>query len=393
MRPHAAGRVDDHIYGHFLEHIYHSCNGGLWGDVVWNRTFEETRSREPGWRVAAGVIESPPGEPRESRFTFVENWRDYEYTLDVQKTLGEGELLVLFREDAGHSWDTLVLGKTIALESFGLDRQTRKNVTVTLATASGAIENDRWQRIRVRCDRYQLQAWLDNRPLFDAGDKNGYQRGGIGVGVRKARGRFRNLQVTALDGTVLLSPPAPSPARHWQAFGPGEVGLSTEEPLNDKHCLILRGETGETGVSQANFCLHKGDTLRGSLWARGRGMLAVKLANQQRTLPALADTWQEYPLEFTPPADQPNAMLRIAARGKASVSLDQVSLMSDSARAIGGFRSDLLAAVKDLHPSLIRWPGGSFVGGYRWKSGIGPQKSRVGKMGLGRIRPAQPGHR
>ena len=28
------GQIDDKIYGHFLEHIYHSCNGGLWGEVV-----------------------------------------------------------------------------------------------------------------------------------------------------------------------------------------------------------------------------------------------------------------------------------------------------------------------------------------------------------------------
>ena len=33
-------RIDERVYGHFLEHIYHSCNGGLWGDLVWNRSFE-----------------------------------------------------------------------------------------------------------------------------------------------------------------------------------------------------------------------------------------------------------------------------------------------------------------------------------------------------------------
>jgi alpha-N-arabinofuranosidase len=29
--------IDEKIYGQFLEHIYHSVNGGLWGDMVWNR--------------------------------------------------------------------------------------------------------------------------------------------------------------------------------------------------------------------------------------------------------------------------------------------------------------------------------------------------------------------
>src|SRR5205085_5029128 len=33
--------VDVLLYGHFLEHIYHSAHGGLWGELVWNRSFEE----------------------------------------------------------------------------------------------------------------------------------------------------------------------------------------------------------------------------------------------------------------------------------------------------------------------------------------------------------------
>jgi enterochelin esterase-like enzyme/alpha-L-arabinofuranosidase/type 1 glutamine amidotransferase len=34
-------RIDEKVYGHFFEHIYHSANGGLWGDQVWDRSFEE----------------------------------------------------------------------------------------------------------------------------------------------------------------------------------------------------------------------------------------------------------------------------------------------------------------------------------------------------------------
>ena len=42
------GRIDEKVYGHFLEHIYHSCNGGLWGEIIWNRSFEEKQSKEMG---------------------------------------------------------------------------------------------------------------------------------------------------------------------------------------------------------------------------------------------------------------------------------------------------------------------------------------------------------
>jgi alpha-L-arabinofuranosidase len=33
--------IDCKIYGHFLEHIFHSVNGGLWGELIWNRSFEQ----------------------------------------------------------------------------------------------------------------------------------------------------------------------------------------------------------------------------------------------------------------------------------------------------------------------------------------------------------------
>ena len=46
--------IDEKIYGQSLEPVYHSVNGGLWGDVVWNRSFEETLT-EGAWKVAGGA--------------------------------------------------------------------------------------------------------------------------------------------------------------------------------------------------------------------------------------------------------------------------------------------------------------------------------------------------
>ncbi len=41
-----------------------------------------------------------------------------------------------------------------------------------------------------------------------------------------------------------------------------------------------------------------------------------------------------------------------------------------------GFRTDVLAAVRDLGVSNVRWPGGNFVSGYHWTDGIGPADDR-----------------
>ena len=42
----------------------------------------------------------------------------------------------------------------------------------------------------------------------------------------------------------------------------------------------------------------------------------------------------------------------------------------------GGFRNDVIAALKELKVPMVRWPGGCFADEYHWRDGIGPQKDR-----------------
>lgn len=41
-----------------------------------------------------------------------------------------------------------------------------------------------------------------------------------------------------------------------------------------------------------------------------------------------------------------------------------------------GFRTDVMAEVKQLGVPIIRYPGGNFVSGYHWLDGVGPKKNR-----------------
>ena len=41
-----------------------------------------------------------------------------------------------------------------------------------------------------------------------------------------------------------------------------------------------------------------------------------------------------------------------------------------------GFRTDVMAAVKNLGVSILRYPGGNFASGYNWKDGVGPKDQR-----------------
>ena len=43
---------------------------------------------------------------------------------------------------------------------------------------------------------------------------------------------------------------------------------------------------------------------------------------------------------------------------------------------IRGFRNDVIAALRELHVPVVRWPGGCFADEYHWRDGIGPRAKR-----------------
>ena len=42
-----------------------------------------------------------------------------------------------------------------------------------------------------------------------------------------------------------------------------------------------------------------------------------------------------------------------------------------------GYRKDVIAALKELKLSIVRWPGGCFASGYHWKDGVGTSRVPV----------------
>jgi alpha-L-arabinofuranosidase len=47
-----------------------------------------------------------------------------------------------------------------------------------------------------------------------------------------------------------------------------------------------------------------------------------------------------------------------------------------------GFRGDVLELVRELGPTLVRYPGGNFVSSYRWEDGVGPVEERPQRLDL-----------
>ncbi len=55
---------------------------------------------------------------------------------------------------------------------------------------------------------------------------------------------------------------------------------------------------------------------------------------------------------------------------------EEGSPLSDS----NGYRRDVIEAVRNLHVSLLRWPGGNFSSNYNWMDGIGPRDQRPKRL-------------
>lgn len=110
------------------------------------------------------------------------------------------------------------------------------------------------------------------------------------------------------------------------------------------------------------------------------GITAVEIrltggnADKTVTLSNLSSEYKTYQISFRSQNPDQNATLRITPKGDGKVWIGTVSLMpSDN---IEGFRSDVIALLRELNSPIYRWPGGNFVSGYNWKDGIGDRDKR-----------------
>ena len=381
-------RIDEKIYGHFLEHIYHSVNGGLWGELIWDRSFEDWGGAAR-WATEGDCLAQKSLEHGVTLLVGDASWRDYELTLEARKTGGDEGFLILARAADPKTFYWANLGGW-QNRRHALERSEGGRRGVVGASKDGSIEKGKWCSIRVRCEGARIQVSLDGQPVIDFTDPKPLAAGKVGVGTWATQAQFRNLKVAALDGKPLHAGLPTTGAggnavsQKWEAYGGGRFTRVSDNPLNSEFCQGIAGDGPETGVQQRPLCIRKGESYVGSLWARGHaeGGLAVRLldgANRlaEQALPAPGGEWKEYPFALSAQADADNALIQVGLVGKGSVCLDQVSLMPKTWKDAGGFRPDLLKAIADLRPPVIRWPGGCFASFYRWKDGVGPQHKRV----------------
>ncbi len=177
--------------------------------------------------------------------------------------------------------------------------------------------------------------------------------------------------------------------REWDAndtwIYDAQTEFSSLDPFNGPRCAKL---TSPASLTQSGLAARKGMTYRFSGYLRGdrdagaevvlKTMLPdgnwMELASAK--IPKLSEKWTKYTAKMISTGTTDRAVFELRARGIGSVWADKLSLMPMD--NIDGWRADVVQAVKEARPGIIRW-GGSVCdpGGYRWKNGIGDRDRRA----------------
>jgi alpha-N-arabinofuranosidase len=103
--------------------------------------------------------------------------------------------------------------------------------------------------------------------------------------------------------------------------------------------------------------------------------------------------WKRYSAHLVPPETDTNTTLSIAFRGPATLWLDNASLMPED--NVGGWRCDVVDAVKALKPGVIRFGGSALddlnLGDFEWKDTVGDPDHRKPFRAWGGLQPTGPG--
>jgi hypothetical protein len=157
--------------------------------------------------------------------------------------------------------------------------------------------------------------------------------------------------------------------------------------------LALSGETAQMlclydpamgkGIVQTDVWVRAGETLELELWALAQSQptkLEIILRPRVPKLPPYAATellidkpyWSRYTVTLPCPADDDHAELALKMRSLTLVWLDQIHL-----RPAGEFlRRDAIEAMKQLRPTVLRYPGGCECTSFRWRHSVGPAHRR-----------------
>lgn len=173
--------------------------------------------------------------------------------------------------------------------------------------------------------------------------------------------------------------------RHWIPIGAEEfVTMDTNKPYTGENTPLVKLDKKEPhGLQQSGLAVRKGKSYAGRIVLAGTLGATVKVslvwgdaANDRQTvvISKLGPSYVKFPLHFQAEADSDNARLEVSGTGNGAFHVGAVSLMP--ANNVQGFRAEVIAALKQLHSGVYRFPGGNFVSAHEWRNAVGDPDKR-----------------
>ena len=173
--------------------------------------------------------------------------------------------------------------------------------------------------------------------------------------------------------------------RHWRTIGADEfVTMDRDRAyVGEQTPLVKVNHTEAHGIQQSGLAVRKGKSYTGRVILAGSPGTTVRIsliwgdnasARQTVVIDKLRLGYRKVPLSFQAAGDSDDARLEIVGRGAGAFHIGAVSLMP--ADNVQGFRAEVIAALKQLHSGVYRWPGGNFVSGHEWRDAIGDPDKR-----------------
>jgi alpha-N-arabinofuranosidase len=175
------------------------------------------------------------------------------------------------------------------------------------------------------------------------------------------------------------------------------------QPVSGAFCqkiAVRPGAPATVGISQDGIAVQAGKPCTFRCYLRRAGFttpVQVRLHYEAKLL-ASAEfapnaSWKKFTARLDPATTKTNATLSISFRGPGTLWIDNASLMPDD--ALGGWRPDVVAAVKALKPGVIRFGGSALdepgYGEFDWKDTIGDPERRRAFVAWGGRQPTAAG--
>ena len=213
-------------------------------------------------------------------------------------------------------------------------------------------ESQQWHKLRIESRGSKVTVYWDEKQVLTYDGLEQAERNFVTFWVNYTEATYRNIRLTAADGSVLFEGTPgdvkiPAIAQQWTAFGEGgKYRLVKDDAVNMRYSQEMTAGKAMAGIFQGPQNIIDGEKYVGSIYAKGKGELMVGLRNAEGKFVALESLgkvgkdWKKY--EFTlKPQTSCDGDFAIAVKN-GTVQVDMATMTTQTGLNLGGFRPDII---------------------------------------------------